>query len=188
MTTTMRIEDQTRQLILDRVTQIHIDARVPDFTIGHPVAPYLRRWFIVRRGARWLDMPLAERMHILEADNPREDDNQPNTYLHRFLRSDDDRALHDHPWPWATLILDGTYIEHLPADPSDPAGPTRAFARHAGEIVIRRDASRPHRVELIDGQPVTTLFFTGGKCREWGFWCKQGWRHWREFTAPGDGD
>ncbi|MCZ6507741.1 MAG: hypothetical protein O7A04_06815, partial [Acidobacteria bacterium] len=31
--------------------------------------------------------------------------------LHRFLRSDLDECLHDHPWPFASLILRGGYFE-----------------------------------------------------------------------------
>jgi hypothetical protein len=35
-------------------------------------------------------------------------------YLHRFVGSDPDRGLHDHPWPWAaSLVLSGDYDEHL---------------------------------------------------------------------------
>jgi hypothetical protein len=33
-------------------------------------------------------------------------------YLHRFIGSDPDRGLHDHPWRWAfSLILSGYYYE-----------------------------------------------------------------------------
>lgn len=33
-------------------------------------------------------------------------------YLHRFVGSDPDRGLHDHPWPWAfSIILAGWYWE-----------------------------------------------------------------------------
>lgn len=34
-------------------------------------------------------------------------------YLHRFVGSDPDRGLHDHPWPWAgSVVLHGFYYEH----------------------------------------------------------------------------
>lgn len=36
-----------------------------------------------------------------------------NVFLHRFLKSDSD-DLHDHPWPFATLILKGGYWEWRP--------------------------------------------------------------------------
>ena len=48
-------------------------SRRPDFIIGPEDNPYMRRWFIVPR-------------------NPYQ-----NIYLHEVLRSDDDRAGHDHP-------------------------------------------------------------------------------------------
>lgn len=35
-------------------------------------------------------------------------------YLHRFVGSDPDRGLHDHPWPWAgSVVLHGWYWEEL---------------------------------------------------------------------------
>ena len=35
-------------------------------------------------------------------------------YLHRFVGSDPDRGLHDHPWPWAaSVVICGDYDEHL---------------------------------------------------------------------------
>jgi hypothetical protein len=35
-------------------------------------------------------------------------------YMHRFVGSDPDRGLHDHPWSWAlSVILYGSYTEQL---------------------------------------------------------------------------
>ena len=36
-----------------------------------------------------------------------------NVFLHKFLKSDPD-DVHDHPWPYATLILKGGYWEWVP--------------------------------------------------------------------------
>ena len=41
-------------------------------------------------------------------------------YLHLFLRDDDDRALHDHPWDNASFLLTEGYVEVLPGNPADP--------------------------------------------------------------------
>ena len=60
----------------------------PDQVIGGRQRPYLLRWFLIPQN-RFL-----------------------NVYLHRFLRSDDDRALHDHPWWNVSLLLEGAYTEH----------------------------------------------------------------------------
>lgn len=121
----------------------------PDFFVGPPDDHQLQRWFIL----------------------PRND--LRNVYLHRFLRSDEDRALHDHPWDNTSLILDGTYVEHMSGDVRAQRCPGQVYSRLAAVA---------HRVELFDG-PVITLFFTGPVIREWGFHCPQGWRHWREFVS-----
>lgn len=122
---------------------------IPDFHLGPRDDHQLQRWYLSPRSA------------------------VSNAYLHRFLRSDDDRALHDHPWDNTSWILDGEYLEHL------PGGET--VTRHQGDVV-RRAATDPHRVEIVSG-PVLTLFFTGPVVRDWGFHCPQGWRYWRDFVA-----
>lgn len=123
--------------------------RPPDFVIGDS---YLQRWWIVPRNA-WC-----------------------NVYLHRFHRSDDDRALHDHPWTSTSFIIAGRYREHTPAG---------VFERQAGDVVSRA-ADALHRVELYPGESATTLFITGPKVRDWGFQCPQGWVPWQVFTDPLD--
>lgn len=125
-------------------------AREPDYIIGEN---YLRRWWVLPRNAFC------------------------NVYLHEFRRSDDDRALHDHPWANSSYILEGSYIEHLPGGIS--------ITRNPGDYVIR-EAEAQHRVELIDNQPVISLFSTSQKVRDWGFQCPQGWVPWQEFTSPED--
>lgn len=102
-------------------------------------------------------------------------------YLHAFHGSDVGR-LHDHPWRSASLIVAGECVEHVPADPRDPGGRTRAVRRRPGDIVVRR-ARSPHRIEIPAGAPVPviTLFAVGRRTRCWGFWCPQGWREGRRF-------
>ncbi|WP_152051975.1 hypothetical protein [Tautonia marina] len=143
--------------------------RDPDFYIGGKEDPYLLRWWVIPRNRFF------------------------NIYLHKFLRDDDDRALHDHPWVSLSIILKGGYIEHTA---------TEVRRRYAGSIVFRR-AKHAHRIELLRNhrcpvvppgdepayfrlKPAWTLFVTGPRIREWGFHCPQGWRHWREFTSPVD--
>lgn len=128
--------------------------RPADFTIGKADNPYLRRWFVIPRNVVF------------------------NIYLHQFLRSDDDRALHDHPWWNASVLLNGRYVEHTIA----AGGINRRVEYKSGDIKLR-SARYAHRVELIDGQ-CWSLFITGPRLREWGFHCPLGWRHWKEFTNP----
>lgn len=127
----------------------------PHFVIGDPNDPYLFRWYVLPRN------PLI------------------NVYIHKFMRDDDDRAMHDHPWPSVSLVLAGGYVEH-----------TDAGKRHyrPGSLIVRR-ATHTHRIELLrDGErpkPAWTLFVTGPRVREWGFHCPQGWMPWKKFVKPG---
>lgn len=119
-------------------------------------------------------------------------------YLHLFLRSDSDEALHDHPSHNLSFILSGAYTEWMPYRWSP--NPPREFVgsdmvhhdywpvnriltfqfRKAGDLVLRH-AAMPHRIEL-DKPGVITLFFMTGDVREWGFHCPHGWRHWKDYT------
>ena len=132
--------------------------RDPDFIIGTKPDPYIRRWWILPRN-RWF-----------------------NIYLHNILRSDDDRALHDHPWWNVSIVLKGGYVEVLPG----PGGVTdpdtfRRIWRRPGSVLARR-AGAAHRLEIHD-RSAWTLFITGPRIREWGFYCPRGWVFWKRFVA-----
>lgn len=129
----------------------------PDVVIGGSDDPYLLRWFVIPRN------PLL------------------NVYLHKFMRSDDDRALHDHPWANVSVLLDGEYTEHTIA----AGGINVRRIRRAGDIVIRPSGRMAHRIELHAG-PCWTLFLTGPRYRTWGFHCPAKWVPWREFVAADD--
>jgi hypothetical protein len=133
----------------------HINAageRGPDFVIGDR---QLERWWLIPRNRVF------------------------NIYLHRFNHSDEDRALHDHPWISLGWILNRGYYEVL-CD--------RVRYRPEGSWTWRLPTTA-HRVELRGApeQAVYTLFFTGPVWRQWGFHCPQGWRHWKQFIAPETG-
>ena len=127
---------------------------------------YLRRWFVIpharAREKTWWFFKKG------------------NIFLHHFNRSDDDRALHDHPWRNISVLLWGSYIEHTP-------GGVKKL-RRAGHVVFRKD-TQAHRIELLrdnNGKalPVWTLFITGPKTRDWGFHCPKGWKPWWLFVNP----
>jgi hypothetical protein len=134
--------------------------RKPDFVIGPPDDPYLFRWFIIPRN-RWA-----------------------NIYLHKFMRGDDDRALHDHPWVNVSILLSGSYREHKPGGVIKLRKPWRPWAFWR---LPMRFPTAAHRVELIEGRPVWTLFLTGPKVRTWGFYCPRGWIPWTEFVEDRPG-
>lgn len=170
--------DALRSLLLWAL-ESHIEARPCDESIGELVNPYMQRWHIIRK-EQLLDVTFATHLERLRVPFVVE-----NAYVHRFLRSDDDRALHDHPWPWMSILLDGEYLEHRPLHSNGAADQSQANPRLAGSIAINTDASQAHRIELTTGNPVT-LFLTGHKTRDWGFWCGSRWVHWRRFTELDD--
>lgn len=96
-------------------------------------------------------------------------------YLHHLLRSDRDRALHDHPWPFVSIVLSGGYYE---MHDQTLDGETRGEWRKPGCVLVR-PAEWRHRVVLIS--PAWTLVIVGRRCRKWGFFLPGGWCWWRKF-------
>lgn len=92
-------------------------------------------------------------------------------FLHKLCRSDYDRALHDHPWAFVSLVLKQGYDEVLPSG---------LLHHYAGEVMYR-PAEWKHRVVIRDGKPAWTLIFMGPKRRHWGFWTDNKWCYWRKY-------
>ena len=128
-------------------------SRKPDFVIGND---YCRRWWIIPRNKFF------------------------NIYLHLFLHSDEDRALHDHPWLNVSYLLAGEYTEHT----IKAGGVTQSVVYKAGNLKFRRSVAA-HRIELHAG-PCWSLFITGPVVRNWGFHCPKGWRPWQQFVNERD--
>lgn len=134
----------------------------PHFVVGKREDPYLLRWYLIPRN-RWF-----------------------NLYLHKFCRDDDDRALHDHPWWFVSLMIRGRYTE---VTGYDFQGRALGCVRTAPSIAYR-SAKHQHRVILSarDGKllPCWTIVLTGPRVREWGFWCPQGFVPWYDFVSRDD--
>ena len=89
--------------------------------------------------------------------------------VHHILRSDDDRAFHDHPWPYVSVVLFGGYWEITPK--FDKAGNVVGSQRKwygPGSIIFRKARSW-HILELEPGTSAWTLFITGKYAQGWGF-------------------
>jgi len=97
-----------------------------------------------------------------------------NVFIHKFLKSDPD-DVHDHPWPYATLILKGGYYEWTPNFDSDgiKIGETR-YWRGPGHFRVC-SANSFHRIELDPTVTAWTMFMPGPQKREWGFLVKNKW-------------
>lgn len=105
--------------------------------------PYLTRYYLFLKDRKWFPF---------------------NVFLHNFHKGDLD-DLHDHPWPYFTLILRGGYWEHTVSG---------KHWRSPGHFRINTPRSL-HRIELEPNTDVWTLFIPGPKLREWGFIRKGEW-------------
>lgn len=122
---------------------------------------YMRRYWLIPYGNKWT-LGVAARVH-------------------HVLRSDDDRAFHDHPWPYISIILRGGYTEVRPVFESGIyVGDTRRYYG-PGSVIFRR-AKSWHRLEVEPGQTVWTLFVTGWYQQRWGFLVKPDHKiYWKDF-------
>lgn len=113
--------------------------------------PYLTRYYLFLKDRKWFPF---------------------NIFLHNFHKSDPD-DLHDHPWPFVTVILRGGYWEHTPKGKS---------WRGAGTVNWAGSKSL-HRVELVPNVDTWTLFIPGPTVREWGFIDKGIWKRHDRYLA-----
>ncbi len=132
---------------------------------------YMTRYFIIPRN-RWF-----------------------NVYLHRYTGSDDDRALHDHPWKSVSFLLKGRITEiledginHPPESEFDVLNNMQLVMEGKIKRIkkfkpVVRSPEHKHRL-CIETKTAWTIFMTGPKVRDWGFHCNKGWVHWRDFTDP----
>ena len=115
--------------------------------------PYLERYYVFLRDRTWFPF---------------------NVFLHKFLKSDPDH-VHDHPWPYATLILRGGYYEWTPVfDKQNKKIAEIVTWRGPGHFRICK-ANSFHRIELDPDIATWTLFMPGPKQRDWGFLVRDQW-------------
>jgi len=136
--------------------------RKPDLVIGPPSNPQTLRWHLIR----WRGWQLC---------------------LHKWCRSDEDRALHDHTGDNVSILLTGRYRELVQHNFIGIYGPSYFTQWHTRLPFVPyfRCAETPHRIALPAG-PVWSLWLRWPPRREWGFHCPKGWRHWRDFCAERD--
>ena len=117
-------------------------------TIYNEDTPYLERWIL------WCGLTLR---------------------VHRFLASDEDRAVHDHPWWFITLPF-ASYGEYIEAGGGQSDEAKEVYRRVTAWRPHFRAANFKHRVEITRA-PSWTLVLTGPKSNEWGFWRGQEFVH-----------
>lgn len=106
--------------------------------------------------------------------------------VHRHQGPDPGRVLHDHPWPFVSIVLRGGYVEEvaearlapLLADIADthPA-PGRYYGlrewRRARTVHVM-PLTHAHRIVALLRKPTWTLVLHGRRRRAWGFYPASG--------------
>jgi len=106
--------------------------------------------------------PYLERYHLLRFPGG------GGLYLHRFIDSDPDRGLHDHPWKSAgSLIWSGSYKELRLAQSNHKKKIVDRILK-AGRLNILHGEDF-HRIVMHSNEPVWTLFGHTRKFKDWGF-------------------
>lgn len=101
-------------------------------------------------------------------------------YIHHLLRSDHERALHDHPWPCLILLVVGGYFEHHPAMDCS-CHRERISWHYIPQWNLRYMPSKwQHRLEMT--APVWSLVLRFRKRRHWGFWTTEGFVPWDRYV------
>jgi hypothetical protein len=89
--------------------------------------------------------------------------------LHRIMREDRDRDLHDHPWDARTIILAGWYFEDRMNDPSNLKSLGRiSHWRSAGQTA-KLSFNEYHKITDVSPNGVWTLFITFKYRGTWGY-------------------
>lgn len=87
--------------------------------------------------------------------------------VHWLHRKDADRDLHDHPWPFASVIIRGGYTETYRLSTNGTVHHRRR-TRFKNPVTFASFKFR-HRITRVEPGTVT-LILRGPKTREWGFW------------------
>lgn len=112
--------------------------------------------------------------------------------VHHICTADLDRALHDHPWSFLSVVLHGFYIEKRPikispcffehySDDFHGTYERGAFTfRKCGSVAFRHATDR-HRITDVCSGGVWTLFITGPQRQWWGFYTPKGKIYYRDY-------
>lgn len=105
-----------------------------------------------------------------------------SVYIHCFHTSDEDRALHDHPWSFLSFLFHRGYWEWTPYTTGWGEGAVVGSKPHWRPrfSILYRPATWAHRVELA-APDTWTLVFRFKRTREWGFWPSGVWQQWQAY-------
>jgi len=86
-------------------------------------------------------------------------------YIHHIYKADEDKHLHDHPWNYYSIILNGSMEEDSLT--TDKNGIYRRLLKTFDTSYQK--AERFHKIYSLPDNKLISLFFTGPRFREWGY-------------------
>lgn len=129
------------------------------------------------------------------------------------IKVGDDACMHDHPWPYLSIILSGGYTEYTKHSRTDPPpghskndpwvysvattsskegirpGDGYKFCKFKRGSILIRPAEYMHYLKLnAYNKPTWTLVFSFKHVRPWGFWTAHGHGRfipWRDYIQRG---
>lgn len=117
-------------------------------------------------------------------------------FLHKMEAPDPGDHLHDHPWPFFSIILWGGYMEQredtrTASERADGVlfGRTETYGdckKHNIFGVNRMPLNTAHRICALDREGTWTLVFAGRRVRDWGFYTESGWCVHDEYNSELD--
>lgn len=93
--------------------------------------------------------------------------------LHRFYPNTTDRDYHDHPWPFVTLVIQGSY--------TDVTLEGRVTEMTPGKIRYR-SANHAHKT-FAGPKGCTTIVASPHERKPWGFFPDGKWMPWSKYMA-----
>jgi hypothetical protein len=121
-------------------------------------------------------------------------------YLHRLGTPDPGVDLHDHPWPFVSVILRGGYEEQVAPTRSAPERARRAEAMPMANFMRglprswrrgsmhRLRLTECHRISTLFRVPTWTLILAGRRQQPWGFYTPSGFVDSRDYDELGRRD
>lgn len=103
-------------------------------------------------------------------------------YLHDIELADELPDLHSHPFPFASLILRGGYVEHVAHPQGTELGLVELRSHNRWDVnIFPRGTKKVHTI--VRALPRTkTLVLTGRRRDSWGWFVDgEGLVHWSEF-------
>lgn len=86
-------------------------------------------------------------------------------FLHKLCTPDPRAVLHNHPWPFMSIVVKGGYTECVPSEIPGIYAQSKIVKR----FNVKRFNNSYHWIDRLHKTPTWTLVFVGRRRRVWGY-------------------